>query len=118
MPLVTPDVSLPITESDVTNLTTDLAAKVAKATLTTKGDIYAASAASTPARVGVGASGTALVADSGAASGVIFGGVRTAAEVPTTAPIGNLPFAYDTTAVTGGLYYWNGAAWVKVATIL
>lgn len=35
-----------------------------KADLTTKGDIWAASAASTPARVGVGANGTVPVADS------------------------------------------------------
>lgn len=45
--------------------------------------------------------------------------VRTAAGVPTGAPVaGEVPFAYNTTAVTGGFYYWNGAAWVKVATIL
>lgn len=44
--------------------------KTAKATLTTKGDIYAASAASTPARVAVGSDGQVLTADSGAASGV------------------------------------------------
>lgn len=41
-----------------------------KATLTTKGDIYAASAASTPARVAVGANDTVLTADSTASSGV------------------------------------------------
>ncbi len=45
--------------------------------------------------------------------------VRTAAGVPTGAPTaGEVPFAYNTTLVTGGFYYWNGAAWVKVATIL
>jgi hypothetical protein len=32
------------------------------------------------------------------------------------APTG-LPLAFDSTAVTGGLYVWNGAAWVKVSTI-
>ena len=42
----------------------------AKATLTTKGDIYAASAASTPDRLGVGANGTVLTADSGEATGM------------------------------------------------
>lgn len=47
--------------------------------------------------------------------------IRTAAGVPAGAPsaaANELPFAYDTTAVTGGFYYWNGAAWVKVATII
>lgn len=41
-----------------------------KATLTTKGDIYAATAASTPARVGVGTNGQVLTADSAEAAGV------------------------------------------------
>ena len=38
--------------------------------LTTKGDIYAASAASTPARLGVGANDTVLTADSGETTGM------------------------------------------------
>lgn len=46
------------------------------------------------------------------------GGVIVASGVPSGAPAGKLPFAYDTTAVTGGFYFWNGSAWVKVATIL
>lgn len=117
MALVSTMVTPPLAESDVTGLTTDLAAKTVKATLTTKGDIYAASAASTPARVAVGAAGTALVASSGATAGVAYGGVQVAAGVPTGAPTG-LPFAYDTTAVTGGFYFWNGAAWVEIAAIL
>ena len=41
-----------------------------KATLTTKGDIYAATAASTPARLAVGANDTVLTADSTAATGM------------------------------------------------
>jgi hypothetical protein len=44
--------------------------KTAKSTLTTKGDIYAATAASTPARLGVGNNGEALHADSTTASGL------------------------------------------------
>jgi hypothetical protein len=49
---------------------TQLDAKTAKSTLTTKGDIYAATAASTPARLAVGANGTTLVADSSEATGL------------------------------------------------
>jgi hypothetical protein len=41
-----------------------------KATLTTKGDIYAATAASTPARLAVGANDTVLTADSSTATGL------------------------------------------------
>jgi len=48
----------------------DITGKTDKSTLTTKGDIYAASAASTPARVGVGTNGQVLVADSAQAAGV------------------------------------------------
>ena len=44
-----------------------------KATLTTKGDIYAATAASTPARLGVGTNGQVLKADSTAATGLAWG---------------------------------------------
>ena len=49
---------------------TQLDAKTAKATLTTKGDVYAATAASTPARLGVGANDTVLTADSAEATGL------------------------------------------------
>ncbi len=49
---------------------TQLDAKVAKATLTTKGDIYAASAASTPIRVAVGTDGQVLVSDAASSAGV------------------------------------------------
>ncbi|MFH0938231.1 MAG: hypothetical protein V1899_02985 [Planctomycetota bacterium] len=43
-----------------------------KATLTTKGDVYAASGASTPVRVAVGTNGLALVADSSQTAGVKY----------------------------------------------
>jgi hypothetical protein len=59
-------------ESDIPSLTTDLAAKVAKSTLTTKGDLYAASAASTPARLPVGTDGAVLTASAAAANGVAW----------------------------------------------
>lgn len=57
-------------ESDITNLTSDLAAKIDAATVTTKGDILAATAASTLARVGVGTDGQVLVADSAQSAGL------------------------------------------------
>lgn len=63
-----------------------------------------------------GAAGEAAV--SNGSFGVGWGGVIVAAGVPSGAPAGMLPFAYDTTAVSGGFYFWNGAAWVKIATIL
>lgn len=46
--------------------------------------------------------------------------VRHAAGVPAGAPNfagGELPIAFDSTAVTGGMYFWDGAAWVKASTI-
>lgn len=44
--------------------------------------------------------------------------IRQAAGVPSGAPTGTeLPIAFDTTASTGGLYVWSGAAWVKASTI-
>lgn len=58
-----------LVEGDVSGLVADLAAKTAKATLTTKGDLYVASAASTPARLGVGTNGQVLTADSSQTTG-------------------------------------------------
>ena len=41
--------------------------------------------------------------------------IPTGSGAPVTAPaVGVIPLYYDTTAVTGGLYLWNGSAWVKV----
>jgi hypothetical protein len=57
-------VTLPIAESDVTNLTTDLAAKIAKSIGTAKGDIIGFTASGTPVRRAMGPNGAALVSDS------------------------------------------------------
>jgi hypothetical protein len=41
--------------------------------------------------------------------------IRSAAGVPSGAPTPTeIPFAIDTTAGTGGLYYWSGSAWVAL----
>ena len=45
--------------------------------------------------------------------------IRMAAGVPSGAPaFYEVPIAFDSTPVTGGLYGWDGAAWVKVAAIV
>lgn len=64
-----------IPQSAVTNLATDLTAKTDKSTLTTKGDLYAATAASTPARMAVGADGRQLTADSAQTTGLRWAAV-------------------------------------------
>lgn len=53
-----------------TQMKTNADAATQKATLTTKGDIYAATGTSTPARLAVGANDTVLTADSTAATGM------------------------------------------------
>jgi len=53
-----------------TQMKTNADAATQKSTLTTKGDIYAATAASTIARLGVGTNGQILTADSTAATGI------------------------------------------------
>ena len=52
------------------NAQTQIDGKTDKSTLTTKGDIYAATAASTPARLGVGTNGQVLTADSAEPTGL------------------------------------------------
>jgi hypothetical protein len=63
-----------------TQMKTNADAATQKATLTTKGDLYAASAASTPARLAVGTNGQVLTADSTAATGVAWAAPSTGAE--------------------------------------
>lgn len=58
-----------------TQMKTNADAATQKATLTTKGDIYAATGASTPARLAVGTDGQALIADSTTATGIKWGAV-------------------------------------------
>ena len=59
-----------ISQSKVSGLASSLASKVDASTMTTKGDLLAASAASTPARVAVGSNNQVLTADSSQSTGV------------------------------------------------
>lgn len=59
-----------IAESQVSGLSTDLAARVSKSTLTTKGDLYVATASATPARLAVGSNTQVLTADSAQTAGM------------------------------------------------
>jgi hypothetical protein len=56
--------------SVTSNVQTQIDGKTDKSTLTTKGDIYAATAASTPARLGVGTNNFVLTADSTTSTGL------------------------------------------------
>jgi hypothetical protein len=58
-----------------TTLKTQIDAQIPDSLLTTKGDIIAATGASTPARLAVGTNGQALIADSTAATGIKWGAV-------------------------------------------
>lgn len=58
-----------IAQAAVTNLTTDLAAKIAASIVDAKGDVIVATAADTVSRLAVGANGKALTAASGEATG-------------------------------------------------
>jgi len=95
----------------------DLAAgATTKATLTTKGDIYAATAASTPARLGVGTNGQTLVADSTASTGLKWatpasgGGMTlisttTATGTAGTVDLTSIPGTYKNLILTVSNYY-------------
>jgi hypothetical protein len=65
--------------------------RITKALLTTKGDIIAASAASTPARLGVGTNGQVVMADSTTATGIKW-----------AAPPGGVPSAHAGTHFSAG----------------
>lgn len=58
-----------LVESDVTGLVSDLGAKVAKSTFTTKGDMIVATGSATPVRVGVGTNAQVWTADSAQTAG-------------------------------------------------
>jgi hypothetical protein len=87
--------------------------------LTTKGDIYAATAAATPSRIGVGANNTLLTADSTTATGLKWaaaaGGGQTL--ITTTVPSASTGFSFSSIASTykhlmvtwDGIYHSNNS---------
>ncbi|HEX6462580.1 MAG TPA: GDSL-type esterase/lipase family protein [Candidatus Saccharimonadales bacterium] len=88
-----------------------LSGKVDKSTLTTKGDLYAATAASTVTRLGIGTDTQILTADSTQASGMKWA-------TPTVDFQGNgfIGFGDSISSVTGGAGY--GASWTLMAPAL
>lgn len=85
---------------------TQLDAKVAKSTYTTKGDILAASAASTPARVAVGSDGTFLKADSSQTSGLVWASVAGSALA-----VASKTTTYTATTSDDFIAVTTGSAW-------
>jgi len=90
------------------NIESGIVAALRGDVLTAKGDLYVASAASTPARLGVGTDGQVLTADSTAASGTKWTGpfeLRGTGqpESVVTAPPGTY---YTDTAGTAGAWRW------------
>lgn len=59
-----------LAQNRITNLTTDLTDKLSTSVVTTKGDLLAATAASTVTRLGIGTDGQVLVADSAQPTGL------------------------------------------------
>lgn len=90
------------TQAALNELQTDVDTRTAKATLTTKGDIYVATGASTVVRRGVGANGTILTADSAEADGVKWA-------APGALPAG-LIFPYAGSTAPSGYLDCDGTA--------
>ncbi len=107
---LSPQVTLAQVAADVYgDRTAGTAAFTAKATLTTKGDIYAASAASTPARLAVGANGLGLVAASGETTGLKWSAVLQ----PDVASGGSTKVL-----ASGGIGVGNSAAATTLGTVV
>jgi hypothetical protein len=85
-----------------TQMKTNADAATQKATLTTKGDIYAATGTSTPARLAVGANDTVLIADSTTATGLKWGTVAGGGMtlIQTITPSGATSVSFTSIATT------------------
>jgi hypothetical protein len=114
-----------LAESDVTNLTTDLAAKVNLSTVTAKGDLLAATGSGAVARVGLGTNGYILTADSTQTTGVKWaaapagGGGSSFTAVPQSAnyTASNYDFVLGNSSAAGftiTLPAATNGAWVRV----
>ena len=91
--------------ANFTAVKTEVDLKIGNTLLTTKGDIIAASAASTPARLGVGTNGQTLLADSAATNGVAWGQVTSLGVsvvlLKALCPVGTISAYAGATAPTG-----------------
>ena len=108
--------ALSLVASDVGlgNVTND--AQVKLSTVTTKGDLYVATASATVARLGVGSNNQVLTADSTQTTGVKWaaaaGGVSSGTSFPVSPSAGDLFFRTD----RGILYFYNSTVtkWLSV----
>jgi hypothetical protein len=100
--------------------TTALNLKVDKSAATTKGDLLAATAASTIARVGVGTDGQVLTADSASTPGVTWATPASAtvtSVVGQTGVITGAQIASDV-ALSGTYTHWNGASLTQAGSTI
>lgn len=101
-------ISAALAQSDVTNLVLDLSNKQEKDTLTTKGDLFVATASAIITRLGVGADTYVLTADSGETTGMKWapaggGGIS---------DLDDLTDVVITAPAAGEVLRHNGTAWV------
>lgn len=97
-----------VTSSIQTQIDTANSNAVQKSTLTTKGDIYAASGASTPVRVAVGVNGQFLKADSGQTAGVTWGDAIASADIQTFSTPGSNTWTKPSGAKSVEVFLFGG----------